>query len=81
MIGVIFALIQMKSAEKRKSRKRDGPKRKKDGKGKVDGEFVRRILKLIKIVIPSFTDPVLFDFVMLNISLVLRTVLSIRISG
>jgi ATP-binding cassette subfamily D (ALD) protein 3 len=32
-------------------------------------------------VIPSITDPVLLDFTLLNISLVLRTMLSISISG
>lgn len=52
-------------------------KRKKNrGKGNVDGEFLSRIIKLIKIVIPNMSDPVIIDFVMLNISLVLRTILS-----
>jgi ATP-binding cassette, subfamily D (ALD), member 3 len=72
----------MKNKGGRKPPTQDKPgMKRKDGKGNVDAEFLRRIIKLIKIVIPSFTDSVLLDFAMLNICLVLRTVLSISISG
>lgn len=50
------------------------------GKGNVDSIFMHRIWKLLKICIPSFTDPIVFEFCMLNIALVLRTVMSINIS-
>lgn len=75
----------MKSKPKKRGEKKKGINKKyrgkKGGKGRVDAEFLSRIIKLIKIVIPSLADPVLIDFVMLNISLVLRTVLSIRIAN
>lgn len=50
------------------------------GQGNVDSIFVKRVWSLLKICIPSFADQIVVDFALLNVSLVLRTVMSINIS-
>lgn len=50
------------------------------GKGNVDSIFLNRLWSLFKIAVPSFTDPIVLEFVLLNVSLVLRSMMSINIS-
>lgn len=51
------------------------------GRGNVDSVFFQRIIKLIKIVIPSWKCGAIVDIVMLTVMLVLRTYLSIYLAG
>ena len=50
------------------------------GKGNVDSVFLNRLWSLFKIAVPSFTDPIVFEFILLNVALVLRSMMSINIS-
>lgn len=50
------------------------------GKGNVDRIFIKRIKKLVKIVIPSWTCREILDLCLLTVFLVLRTFLSIYIA-
>jgi ABC-type uncharacterized transport system fused permease/ATPase subunit len=52
----------------------------KKGLGNIDSVFMTRLLNLLKIVIPSWNSSILFDFLCLNLMLVIRSLLSIRIS-
>lgn len=50
-------------------------------KGKVDFEFLKKNFQLLKTAIPSIKSVEFGEFILLNISLILRTVLSIYISS
>ncbi|KAL4432046.1 hypothetical protein ABPG74_017782 [Tetrahymena malaccensis] len=51
------------------------------GKGNVDSVFFQRILKLLKIVFPTWKCSAMADIVLLTIFLVFRTYLSIWVAG
>ena len=53
----------------------------KGGKGNVDGVFLKRIKKLVKIVIPTWKCKEVLDLCLLTVFLVLRTFLSIYIAA
>ena len=52
----------------------------KKNKGRVDKEFWRRLKILLKIVIPNWTSPVVFDLVSMGGLFIVRTILSIYIA-
>lgn len=52
----------------------------KKNKGRVDREFWRRLKILLKIVIPNWTSPVVFDLVSMSGLFIIRTILSIYIA-
>lgn len=51
------------------------------GKGNVDGIFWSRIKKLVKIVIPGWQCPEVFDLLLLSVFLVFRTFLSVYLAS
>jgi ATP-binding cassette subfamily D (ALD) protein 3 len=53
---------------------------KQGGKGNVDIIFFKRIFYLLKIVLPSWKTPIVADFSILTLNLIIRTFLSIYIS-
>lgn len=56
------------------------PKEEKKLKGKVDKKFFRKLIKLIKISIPSLIGRETLVVVLLSVALILRTILSIHVS-
>ncbi|CAD8195470.1 unnamed protein product [Paramecium octaurelia] len=80
VIAVILYLLKIrltKSKTENMKVKRDEKK----GKGNVDRMFLKRILKLLKIVIPRLNSPEILDLVLLTASLVARTFLSIYVAN
>jgi len=80
---IIFILIKIRFSKSQTDKldisKLKGKKQK--GRGNVDSVFFQRIIKLIKIVIPSWKCGAIVDIVMLTVMLVLRTYLSIYLAG
>lgn len=56
-------------------------KNKKKGKGQVDKKFFKRVLKLIKIVVPGWTSGPAVNLYLLSIALLLRTYLTIQLAA
>jgi len=82
-LGLILLILTLVQMRKNSNGKMKGGAPKKDkgkGKGNVDLIFVRRLLKLLKIAVPSATDPIALEFILLNVALVLRSVMTINIS-
>lgn len=82
-LGLILLILTLVQMRKNPNGKLKGGAPKKDkgkGKGNVDLIFMRRIWKLLKITVPSVTDPIALEFVLLNVALVLRSVMTINIS-
>ena len=52
----------------------------KSGKGNVDKKFFKRIIKLLKVVIPSWRSKEAGILLILSITLVVRTILSIQLA-
>lgn len=57
------------------------PTKKERGKGNVDSVFFKRIVALLKIVIPSWKSKEVLNLSLLTVSLVIRTFLSIYITS
>jgi ATP-binding cassette, subfamily D (ALD), peroxisomal long-chain fatty acid import protein len=53
------------------------PTKGKGGRGNVDGEFFKRVKRLIEIVVPGWTTPEAKILLKLSVLLVARTILSI----
>lgn len=82
-LGLILLILTLVQMRKNMNGKIKGSVPKKDkgkGKGNVDLIFMRRIWKLLKITVPSATDPIALEFILLNVALVLRSVMTINIS-
>eukprot|EP00744_Colponema_vietnamica_P005328 GILI01007811.1.p1 GENE.GILI01007811.1~~GILI01007811.1.p1 ORF type:complete len:670 (-),score=211.37 GILI01007811.1:129-2138(-) len=84
---VIAALIYVKSTKGR-GRSRDNASQasseagaKKGGKGRVDGEFIRRIKVLLKIAVPGVKSREFLLLLLLSAFLVVRTFLSIYLAA
>lgn len=75
LIAIVASLVAQK---KNKQRDRLGAElgSLRKGKGNVDSVFFHRLFKMLKIVFPSWKDPIFLDFTALNIALVIRTILS-----
>lgn len=57
------------------------PPKNQKGKGNVDSLFFKRIMSLLRIVIPSWKSKEVFNLALLTAALVVRTYLSIYISS
>ena len=80
LVLLILVMVQMKRNSKERIKGTTSKKNKGKGKGNVDSIFVSRITKLLKITVPSMTDPIVFEFILLNVALVLRSMMTINIS-
>ena len=79
IIAIILGILKMKRDQKNTNKDAilgASVKPKKRSKGNIDAVFVYRVMQLIKICVPSLSEPVLLDFVILNGALFMRTVLS-----
>jgi ATP-binding cassette subfamily D (ALD) protein 3 len=80
LVLLILIIVQMKKNKKVAIKTNVNKKILGRGQGNVDSIFFNRLWSLLKLSIPSIKDPIMFEFVLLNIALVLRTVMSINIS-
>jgi len=78
VVAAILALISMRKKKRVNQGFNIANRGKNRGKGNIDSVFVYRVFKLIKICVPNIAEPVIIDFIILNISLVLRTMLSMN---
>jgi len=82
-MAVAVAIVAIYGTKKMKGGKVDDklvamkPKKGRGGKGNVDKEFLRRITKLCKVVVPSAGCAEAGILLVLSVLLVLRTMLSI----
>lgn len=87
MIAIIFYLLayRKKLEDKKLSKEAreviEKMKNKKKGKGQVDKKFFKRVLKLIKIVVPGWTSGPAVNLYLLSIALLLRTYLTIQLAA
>lgn len=81
LILLILIIVQMRKNKKGGVKTNVTKKVLGRGQGNVDSIFFKRLWSLLKISIPSMADPIMFEFILLNIALVLRTVMSINISS
>ena len=80
IIGLIFVLVRLKTSHK-KHAYADVWKGKSKKKGRVNMDFVSRLMKILKIVIPTWRESVIIDLISQTGFLVLRTYLSIYIAS
>ena len=76
ILALVSILVAKKNAKIKKRKFSDSFNLKRRGKGNVDSVFLKRILKMLKLVFTSWKDPILIDFGLLNLTLVVRTLLS-----
>lgn len=82
VIVIILYLIKLRLSKTRLPEMHSkAPPPKKKSKGNVDMIFFKRILGLLKIVVPSWKSKEVLDLSLLTILLVARTFLSIYISS
>jgi len=88
-VAIVLYIIKQITAKKSPSRSRGAnndnstntaKSRPKSNKGSVDKEFFRRLRILVKVVIPSWTSPVVWDMSLTACLFVIRTFLSIYIA-
>eukprot|EP00331_Platyophrya_macrostoma_P019599 CAMPEP_0176473224 /NCGR_PEP_ID=MMETSP0127-20121128/42179_1 /TAXON_ID=938130 /ORGANISM="Platyophrya macrostoma, Strain WH" /LENGTH=657 /DNA_ID=CAMNT_0017868179 /DNA_START=25 /DNA_END=1995 /DNA_ORIENTATION=+ len=85
-ISILFIVLYLVKLRATRSKARENiklspTKEKKGGKGNVDSVFLKRILTLIRIVVPSWKSKEVFNLGLLTVLLVVRTFLSIYISS
>ena len=76
---LVLLLVKMKKSHKESLDVKGFQNNKKQGE--VNGVFIARLMKLLKIVIPSWKESVVFDLFTMTCFLVVRTMLSIYISS
>lgn len=79
-LGLVFLIIKLKRSHKdtKYAHLAKGLTKK---KGNINSDFLKRLFNLIKIIIPSWKEPVILDIVSQTVFLVVRTILSIYISS
>eukprot|EP00331_Platyophrya_macrostoma_P033879 CAMPEP_0176441092 /NCGR_PEP_ID=MMETSP0127-20121128/20986_1 /TAXON_ID=938130 /ORGANISM="Platyophrya macrostoma, Strain WH" /LENGTH=176 /DNA_ID=CAMNT_0017825793 /DNA_START=48 /DNA_END=575 /DNA_ORIENTATION=- len=85
-ISILFIVLYLVKLRATRSKARENiklspTKEKKGGKGNVDSVFLKRILTLIRIVVPSWKSKEVFNLGLLTVLLIVRTFLSIYISS
>lgn len=80
VIVVVLYLIKLRLGKNRTPDIKGNIPFKKRGKGNVDAAFFKRLVVLLKIVIPGWKSKEVFDITLLTLLLVARTFLSIYIS-
>ncbi len=80
-IAVVVAWLVYTKLFRKKQKRREGEKNPvKKGKGRVDKLFLKRINKLLKIVFPRLMCQQTVCMLVLSVSLVMRTLMSIRLA-
>lgn len=81
MLLLVLIVVQMRGNRNGRVKGNAPKKVKGAGQGNVDSIFMKRVWSLFKICIPSLADKIVLDFMLLNVALVFRTVMSINISA
>lgn len=80
LLLLVLVIVQMRKNKKGGVKTNVHRKNLGRGQGNVDSIFFRRLWSLFNLAVPSLADPIMFEFVLLNVALVARSVMSINIS-